>query len=301
MLSEERFTNVEEIGLRLKALRLSRNQSIAQIRGKSMTHICYQKGEEGKGSWTTLQAVASLMGASVEVYVNGAITQNIQQAIMNYLSQYKNMSIAEIAKTVGVPYTSVKVFSNSQRPQVHSIGRYVRMLQIPVKIRVMYQNKPVVPTQILPKDAIRQLQDVLDSVLTTDKAVVDTSLGKELMTVRLEQGLSKAAVSCGAGITHTSVSQVEKNQALLSTAAKVAEVLGKTIIVHIGDRIVGMHDVPKMLDLERQNRKIPIAAFARTIKTTYRTVEIFPDSEPSLKNLQRYADGLGVKLSYQLV
>ena len=298
MLSEEWFTSVEEIGLRLKALRLSRNQSIAQIRGQSMTHICYQKAEEAKGSWTTLQKAASLLGASIEVCVNGVITQNIQQAIMDYCL-HKNMSIAEMAETVGAPYTSVKVFINAQRPQVHSIGRYVRMLQIPVKIRVMYRNKPVIPTQILPKDAIRQLQDVLDSVLTTDKAVVDTSLGKELMTVRLEQGLSKAVVSCGAGITHASVSQVEKNQALLSTAAKVAEVLGKTIIVHIGDRIVGMHDVPKMLDLERQNRKIPIATFARTLKTTYRTVEIFPDSEPSLKNLQRYADGL--KLSYQLV
>ena len=300
MLSEEWFTNVEEIGLRLKALRLSRNQSIAQIRGKSMTHICYQKAEDAKGSWTTLQKVASLLGASVEVCVNGAITQNIQQAIMDYCL-HKNMSIAEMAETVGVPYTSVKVFVNAQRPQVHSIGRYIRMLRVPVKIRVMYRNKPVVPTQILPKDAIRQLQDVLDSVLFDDKTTVNTSLGKELMTVRLEQGLSKAAVSCGAGITHASVSQVERNQALLSTAAKVAEVLGKTIIVHLGDRIVGMHDVPKMLDLERQNRKIPIAAFARTIKTTYRTVEIFPDSEPSLKNLQRYADGLGVKLSYQLM
>ena len=299
MLSEEWFTNVEEIGLRLKALRLSRNQSIAQIRGQ-MTHICYQKAEEAKGSWTTLQKVASLLGASIEVCVNGVITQNIQQAIMDYCL-HKNMNIAEMAETVGVPYTSVKVFSNSQRPQVHSIGRYVRMLRVPVKIRVMYRNKPVVPTQILPKDAIRQLQDVLDSVLFDDKTTVNTSLGKELMTVRLEQGLSKAAVSCGAGITHASVSQVERNQALLSTAAKVAEVLGKTIIVHIGDRIVGMHDVPKMLDLERQNQEIPIVTFARTIKTTYRTVEIFPDSEPSLKNLQRYADGLGVKLTYQLV
>lgn len=300
MLSEEWFTNVEEIGLRLKALRLSRNQSIAQIRGRNMTHICYQKAEDAKGSWTTLQKVASLLGASIEVCVNGAITQNIQQAIMDYCL-HKNMNIAEMAETVGVPYTSVKVFVNAQRPQVHSIGRYVRMLRVPVKIRVMYRNKPVVPTQILPKDAIRQLQDVLDSVLFDDKTTVNTSLGKELMTVRLEQGLSKAAVSCGAGITHASVSQVERNQALLSTAAKVAEVLGKTIIVHIGDRIVGMHDVPKMLDLERQNQNIPIATFARTIKTTYRTVEIFPDSEPSLKNLQRYADGLGVKLSYQLV
>jgi transcriptional regulator with XRE-family HTH domain len=265
-----------------------------------MTHICYQKAEDAKGSWTTLQKVASLLGASIEVCVNGAITQNIQQAIMDYCL-HKNMNIAEMAETVGVPYTSVKVFVNAQRPQVHSIGRYVRMLRVPVKIRVMYRNKPVVPTQILPKDAIRQLQDVLDSVLFDDKTTVNTSLGKELMTVRLEQGLSKAAVSCGAGITHASVSQVERNQALLSTAAKVAEVLGKTIIVHIGDRIVGMHDVPKMLDLERQNQNIPIATFARTIKTTYRTVEIFPDSEPSLKNLQRYADGLGVKLSYQLV
>jgi predicted XRE-type DNA-binding protein/DNA-binding XRE family transcriptional regulator len=300
MLSEEWFTNVEEIGLRLKALRLSRNQSIAQIRGRNMTHICYQKAEDAKGSWTTLQKVASLLGASVEVCVNGAITQNIQQAIMDYCL-HKNMNIAEMAETVGVPYTSVKVFVNAQRPQVHSIGRYVRMLRVPVKIRVMYRNKPVVPTQILPKDAIRQLQDVLDSVLFDDKTTVNTSLGKELMTVRLEQGFSKAAVSCGAGITHASVSQVERNQALLSTAAKVAEVLGKTIIVHIGDRIVGMHDVPKVLDLERQNREIPIATFARALKTTYRTVEIFPDSEPSLKNLQRYADGLGVKLSYQLV
>lgn len=300
MLSEEWFTNVEEIGLRLKALRLSQNQSIAQIRGRSMTHICYQKAEDAKGSWVALQKVVSLLGASVEVCVNGAITQNIQQTIMDYCL-HQNMSISEIAETVGVPYTSVKVFSNSQRPQVHSIGRYVRMLRVPVKVRVMYRNKPVVPTQILPKETIQQLQDVLNSVLTTDKAVVDTSLGKELMTVRLEQGLSKAAVSCGAGITHASVSQVEKNQALLSTAAKVAEVLGKTIIVHIGGRIVGMHDVPKMLDLERQNQNIPIATFARTIKTTYRTVEIFPDSEPSLKNLQRYADGLGVKLTYQLV
>mgnify|MGYP000962926209 FL=1 len=300
MLSEEWFTNVEEIGLRLKALRLSRNQSIAQIRGRNMTHICYQKAEDAKGSWVALQKVASLLGASVEVCVNGVITQNIQQAFMDYCL-HQNMSIAEMAETVGVPYTSIKVFSNSQRPQVHSIGRYVRMLRVPVKIRVMYQNKPVVPTQILPKDAIRQLQDVLNSVLTTDKAVVDTSLGKELMTLRLEQGLSKSIVSCGAGITHASVSQVEKNQALLSTVAKVAEVLGKTIIVHLGDRIVGMHDVPKMLDLERQNQNIPIATFARTIKTTYRTVEIFPDSEPSLKNLQRYADGLGVKLTYQLV
>ena len=300
MLSEEWFTSVEEIGLRLKALRLSRNQSIAQIRGRSITHICYQKAEEAKGSWTTLQKVASLLGVSIEVCVNGVITQNIQQAIMDYCL-HKNMNTTEMAETVGVPYTSVKVFINAQRPQVHSIGRYVRMLQVPVKIRVMYRNKPVVPTQILPKDAIQQLQDVLDSVLFDDKAVVDTSLGKELMTVRLEQGLSKAAVSCGAGITHASVSQVEKNQALLSTAAKVAEVLGKTIIVQIGDRVVEMHDVPKMLDLERQNQNIPIATFARTLKTTYRTVEIFPDSEPSLKNLQRYADGLGVKLSYQLV
>ena len=298
MLSEEWFTNVEEIGLRLKALRLSRNQSIAQIRGQN--HICYQKAEDAKGSWTTLQKVASLLGASVEVCVNGAITQNIQQAIMDYCL-HKNMNIAEMAETVGVPYTSVKVFVNAQRPQVHSIGRYVRMLQIPMKIRVMYRNKPVVPTQILPKDTIQQLQDVLDSVLTADKAVVDTSLGKELMTVRLEQGLSKTIVSCIAGITHASVSQVEKNQALLSTAAKVAEVLGKNIIVQIRDRVVEMHDVPKMLDLERQNQKIPIATFARNIKTTYRTVEIFPDSEPSLRNLQRYADGLGVKLTYRLV
>lgn len=300
MLSEEWFTNVEEIGLRLKALRLSRNQSIAQIRGRNMTHICYQKAEDGKGSWLTLQTVASLMGASVEIYVNGVTTRNIQQAIMDYCL-YKNISIAEMAETVGVPYTSVKVFVNARRPQVHSIGRYVRMLQIPMKIRVMYRNKPVVPTQILPKDTIQQLQDTLDSVLTADKAVVDTSLGKELMTVRLEQGLSKAIVSCMAGTTHASVSQVEKNQALLSTAAKVAEVLGKNIIVQIGDRVVEMHDVPKMLDLERQNQKIPIATFARTIKTTYRTVEIFPDSEPSLRNLQRYADGLGVKLTYRLV
>lgn len=308
LMSNEVFSEVEEIGFRAKAARLSRGLGVSSTHKGTMTHVAYVRSEEGRGSLKNLVAVCDLLSLSVNVLYKDADgvskvidLSELREAIVDYRAKV-GATLSEVSKKMDVPYASVMVFESSQRPQVQSIGRYIRALGMKVSFSVVdAHGEHIIPTKRLaPTVANHLIKDLEKTLAIEKKKTFSTQIGSDIKKVREKKNMTKAEVSRLSGISEASVAKTEQSSSTLLTSQKVVESLGKKLEIVVDDVSVPADEIQVVLDQMRESRNITVSEFARTIGTTYRTVKIFPNTVPTSSSLQRYADGLGVKVSHKI-
>lgn len=309
--NEAVFTDIEEIGFRLKAVRLSSRTSINTLREGAMTHVAYTSVEDGRGSIGTLDDITKILEKTVEITLFAGDKEVAKTDILglrNALSDYRkdnDIARATVARTMGVPYASVNVFENAEKPRVRSFSRFISALGLRAEYVVKNADgTPVIPSEILTdKDKLKALRDELKGSVEKDMTEVkaDNRLGDQIKALREKLGLSKAEASRLAGIKDASMAKVELSNTRLTTATKVVEGMGYELRAVVGDKNIPTSELPQLLDDIRVSQGYTPSDFAREIGTTYRAVKIFPESQASLIILKRYIDGLKINVRYKLV
>lgn len=306
------FKNLEEIGFRLKAYRLSQPhdmQNIAKITRDSqmITNQSYARVEEGGGSLDAVYHALQVFKLTVNIeaeYKGGTTTltlQDIHEYIKSALID-PMVQPGDIAQKIGAPHASVSTFKKSKATRLNTIQRYADALGIKFFIKIINEkNEPVIPSNILVKakfDALVSSFNILNKN-SEDSRYSDSKLGSDIRKLRERRKLSKSAIADMSHLTESSVAKVENNRALLSSSEKVIDALGKKLIIIIDGQDIEPQDVPSVLDKIRQDRNITISDFARTIGTTYRAVKVFATSEATIASINRYTTGLKVKMSHR--
>lgn len=308
MMNSASFSEIEEVGFRVKAARLSRGLGVSAAHKGVMTHVAYVRSEEGRGSLANLVAIADVLNLTVNVELKGKDGKvsnihlsEIRDAVVAY-RESMGFTVAEIAKKMSVPYASVKVFETSNRPQVHSIGRYIRCFGMDFTFSVFdVNNEVVIPGKRLSEGSVMDLQKDLDSALNIVKKLqLESGLGDDIRKMREKKNLSKAYVSRISGINHASLVNAESSNATIVTSQKIVESMGKKLYMVVDGNKVDAKDVQIALDQIRCDRDITPSQLARKIGTTYRTVKIFPTTTPTPSSIKRYADALGVKVVHKI-
>lgn len=303
------FSDIEEVGYRLKAARIAERISINTIRDNAMTHVAYNSIEDGRGSINVLGQVAELMNATVQVKLidasDNVVAETDLENLRSTLIQYRQdnfIARSAVAKEMEVPYASVIVFETSEKPRVRSFSRYIKAIGLRAEYTVLNKDgQPIVPAEILDKDKMKKLRKEFNDSMERDMTEVrtDPRLGDGIKKIREKKGLSKAEVSRLSGIKESSVVKVEMSQTRLSTAAKVAESLGYELRIILRGENILWSDLTSELDKIRVEKGYTPSDFARQIGTTYRTVKIFPNSGASMASIMRYVDGLGINIRYK--
>lgn len=303
------FSDIEEIGYRIKASRLASRTSVNTVSVGHMTHVAYTSIEDGRGSLNVLNLAVGLMKATVEIslkdesgtVVAEADLSNLREKMIEY-RQNNHIARSAIAKSMDVPYASVIVFENSEKPRVRSFTRYISALGLTAEYIVRDEKgEAIIPANILDKDKLKKLRTEFNNSLERDMndVRVDARLGAGIKALREKKNLSKAEVARLSGIKEASVAKVELSQCRLSTAAKVAESLGYELRIVVRGESIPAADLTEFLDRIRVEQGYTPSDFARKIGTTYRTVKIFPVSGPSMASVLRYVDGLGLNIRYK--
>lgn len=305
------FSDIEEIGFRLKAVRLKSRTSINVIRNNEMTHVAYTSVEDGRGSINILHKISEMLGTTVEVKLFKEDTEVASTDLIGLrdtLAQYREANDIQrsvIAQTMGVPYASVNVFEKAAAPRVRSYSRFIDAIGIRAEYKVINDedNTPVIPAEFLDKEKIKALRADFKQSMVKDVAEIkaDNRLGDQIKALREKKGLSKAEVARMSGIKDASMAKVEQSNTRLTTAAKVVESLGCELRVIVSDQSIPAADFPEFLDKLRVSQGYTPSDFAREIGTTYRAVKIFPTSQASMSTLKRYIDGLKINVRYKLV
>lgn len=308
-LTSEVFSDVEEIGYRLKAARIASRTSVSSAHSNAMTHVAYTSIEDGRGSLNVLGQAVELSGMTVEIKLKdekGTVVAettlpHLREAMVEY-RQNNHIARSAVAKEMEVPYASVIVFETSEKPRVRSFSRYIKALGLSAEYVMRDEDgKSVVPAEILDKEKLKKIRKEFNDSLERDMNDVrtDSRLGEGIKGLRDKKNLSKAEVARLSGIKESSVAKVESSQCRLSTAAKVAESLGYDLGIVIRGESIPAADLTAKLDQIRVEQGYTPSQFARHIGTTYRTVKIFPESGASMASILRYVDGLGVAIRYK--
>ena len=308
------FTDIEEIGFRLKALRLRDRASVNGICQDVMTHVAYTSIEDGRGSVNVLAQVASLLNTHLQIKLfkddNEVWHSTDLLALRDALADYRadnDISRSHVARRMGVPYASVNVFESAVSPRIRSFSRLIEAMELRAEFtlyeKVEDADVAVIPATFLERQKLKKLQEDFKNSLAKDmsEVKVDTRLGDQIKALREKLGYSKAQVSRLSGVKDASMAKVEMSNTRLTTAAKVVESLGYDLRVVVGSETIDVADFPQYLDQVRVAKGYTPSEFAREIGTTYRAVKIFPESQVSMSTLNRYIDGLKLNVRYKLV
>lgn len=291
------FSDVEELGFRLRAVRLYRGMSVAAVRGDRMTHIAYARSEEGHGSLQNLTEIAEILELEIKTEVNGQVIP-FNQLHETIVSLRGDKSVADVSRAMESTYASVKVFEQAGRPRIQSIGRYMRALNMVSGFQVIDKEGTVInPAKITPTAILVKLQSDLSEILNKGNDTVENNgIGTKIKNLRESLSYSKADVARLSNMTQASIANVERSSALLTTSEKVIESMDRTLEVSVDGEVVKASYLQVHLDKIRQARGISVSEFANKVSATYRTVKIFPTSVPNPSSVQRYANGLGVNI-----
>jgi len=298
------FSNIEEIGFRVKASRLSRGLGVSSAHKGVMTHVAYTRSEEGRGSLSNLVAICDVLNLTVETSFKSVSGEWVKiplaearDAVVSY-REASGVSPSDLARDMSVPYASVRVFESSDRPQVRSISRYAQSLGMEFKFAVSdVHGEYVIPSKRLNQTVLAKLEKDLHQALNGyQSSHFETKLGKEIKKIREKKNMTKAEVSRLSGIGQASVAKVENSRTTLETSQKVVEALGKQLFVVFEGDTVPASEIHTALDRIRCERGITPSDFARRIGTTYRAVMVFPKAHPTVQSISRYAHGLGVEI-----
>lgn len=302
-LTKAVFSDFEEVGIRLKALRVRGKFNMSNVRTDQMSHIALVRLEEGRGSLDGLVRLASMLNATVDVRLGGDAVELAD--LRDYIKAHRQRSVtvSEAAKMVGVTHAGVTVFEDSKRPQVVSIGRYVRGLGLDLELTVKDSaGVSVIPADFIKGPELEVLQVLLKEVTVPDVGDKFTdSISAALREVRMSSGLSRRQVAAGADTTESTVVKVESETSRLETFQKVAFALNRELFIVIDGEPVTANEASAALDAVRVSRGVSLSDHARNMGTTYRAVRIFPASAVTSRTFKKYADALGVKVSHRLV
>lgn len=309
------FSNVEEIGPRLKLLRLNSGKTIsATAASAGISYITVEAVEKGSGSPWSLEETADALGAALSIKVtlpSGESTFLKFSELQSFISSYRTaakISHNNLATRAGVQSSSVKTFEASKRPSLKSISRYLDALNIKTEIQIMVDGIPEAPS----KDATSQFltpDGVVSKTHSAHKAQSDNlarAIGKKIEGYRLKADLTKAEVARRAGVAQLTVAKVEKQGGSLMTMTKIAEAVDKNLLFTLTDAEGAAIELPatqatEILEKLREVRNIDYATMARRLGTSYRTVRVFNEANRnSVFSIERYAKALGYKLGFRM-
>lgn len=314
-LANSTFSNVEEIGPRLKLLRLHSRKSVSSVAGTAgISYITVEAVEKGSGSPWSLEQTAAALGATLSIKVTLPSGQStfvefaeLQGFIKSYRTAMK-ISHNNLATRAGVQSSSVKTFESSKRPSLKSINRYLQALNIRTDIQILVNGVAETPSR-----------DETMTFLTAEGAVKKThgatkaqsedlarAIGGKLEASRVEAGLTKADTARIAGVAQLTVAKVEKQGGSLMTMTRIAEAVDRRLVFTLTDVKGAVIELPadqatEILDQLREAMGVDYSTMARRMGTSYRTIRVFNDAERnSVFAVERYAKALGFELGFRM-
>lgn len=305
LVSTSTFTNLEEIGPRLRTFRESAKIPVSRMSEKSGLSSCViVSAEKGMATTRSLQAYADALGLTLDIRATDAngITKNLTlDDLQSYVRQTREslrMTKNNLGRICGVQGGSVNVFESSARTNIKSAARYIEGLGTTLEIGFNVDGKDVeLP---LPRTARK---------LTTRKESnnLTTAVGEAIKAQRMKTGISKLDLARRVGIAHATIYKIEQGLSTsLPTFNATAQALGYNVVVTLSDGKGTVlespaHHVTSVLNSLREASGISIAEMARRMDTTYRTVKIFADgSRNPIPSIERYATALGITLGVRL-
>lgn len=317
---ESPLSSVEGIGPSLGLVRRQKRQTIYQVAQKvGGTYDVVRTVENGRGSPAMIQSIADALGTDISITAisEQGITKLRMSELRDYIRQTRQamkITVAELARRVGVHSTSVTVFESSVRPQIRSVNRYLVALGVTVQINLTVDGEAFVPDHNLGKDsnsartyaaAVAAPKKVGAYKNETESDFVK-SIARDLVSVRKAKGLSKLKLSKDSGLTYLSIDNAESSSGSLVTFSAYAAGLGKNLIITLTDQSGAVVEttaamVPQILDAIRESKGVSSSEMARRMNTTYRSVRIFGDGKRNpVKSIERYATVLGIVLGHRL-
>lgn len=305
------FTDVEEIGFRCKAIRLSRQLSVSSVRADHMTDSAYVRSESGKGSLNTLIKINELLNINTILMIKDKNTDHVNEIklsdIHDFLKDYRqknNYSVSRLANIAKVPYASIEVFENTNRPQVNSISKYLHAMNIDYSIamydatngKILDLSKIVHPLQL---EKVQEEFNKKTKMNNLDNDFI-VSVGESIKNFREKKNITKSSNAKIAGLTDTSVAKVESGKSMFSTIQKVLNAMNAEMFITINGKDIPLLDVTKYLDNIRETRSISASDMSRKIGTTYRAVKIFTESQPTPGTVYRYAHALDLDIKCKI-
>lgn len=309
------FSNVEEIGPRLKLLREHSGKTVsATASAAGVSYITVEAVEKGSGSPWSLMETADALGAQVSIKVtlpSGDSAYVEFGELQNFISSYRQaakITHNSLANRAGVQSSSVKTFETSKRPSLKSISRYLNALNLKTEIQILVDGKPVTATSDQTKSFLT-VEGEVKKTPTTQKAHSDTlarAIGAKLEEARLDAGLTKAETGRLAGVAQLTVAKVEKQGGTLSIMTQIAGAVDRKLVFTLTDVSGNTIELPAdqatdVLDQLREKMGIDFATMARRVGTSYRTMRVFNDaSRNSIFSVERYAKALGFTLGFRM-
>lgn len=305
LVSTSTFTNLEEVGPRLRSFREAAKIPVSRISEKSGLSSCViVSAEKGMATTRSLQAYADALGLTIEVRATDAngITKNLNlddlQSYVRKTRESLNMTKNSLGRLCGVQGGSVNVFETSSRTNIKSAARYIDGLGTKLEISLKSEGQDVdLP---LPSTA-RKLATRKESNNLT------AAVGDAIKAERIKNGISKLELARRVGIAHATIYKIEQGLSTsLPTFNATAQALGYNVIVTLSDGKgtvleAPAHHVTAVLNSLREVSGISIADMARRMDTTYRTVKIFADGARNpIPGIERYATALGITLGVRL-
>lgn len=303
-LTSSTFTNVGEIGPRLKMVRQAAKFPVSRMVAKSGMHDCVILAvEKGASTPVSVQTYADSLGVTVSITATNSLGVETE-VNLNDLQEYikdtrhaRGMTRNVLARKAGVQSSSVEVFENCDRPTLKSTMRYLSALEVNLVVQLQVNDTALELT--LPDSAtVTQTADVSPLALSL-------ALAKTITDRRVELDMSKAETSRLAGVSQISVAHIETASGSLPAVSNVAKALGMNLMITMTDTSGNVMEcaadaVPVFLDKLRETSGFTVSEMARRIGTTYRAVRIFPDGTRNpVAAIERYAAALGVTLGHR--
>lgn len=314
-LANSTFSNVEEIGPRLKLLRLAAGKSVSAVASVAgISYITVEAVEKGSGSPWSLESTAAALGATLSIKVtlpSGQSTYVEFSELQSFISSYRiamKISHNNLATRAGVQSSSVKTFEASKRPSLKSINRYLHALNIKTDIQILIDGVAATPSR-----------DETATFLTAEGAVKKThgatkgvsdnlarAIGSSLEAARDEANLTKADTARLAGVAQLTVAKVEKQGGSLMTMTRIAAAVDRRLVFTLTDIKGAVIELPaaqatEILDQLREAMGVDYSTMARRMGTTYRTIRVFNDADRnSVFAVERYAKALGFTLGFRM-
>lgn len=309
------FSNVEEIGPRLKLLRLNSGKTIsATASSAGISYITVEAVEKGSGSPWSLEETAAALGAELSIKVTlptGQSTYVEFSELQGFIASYRKaakITHNSLANRAGVQSSSVKTFETSKRPSLKSISRYLQALNIKTEIQILINGTPASPSKA---DTMTFLTEEggVNKTTTVQKAHSDTlarAIGAQLAAARHDAGLTKADTGRLAGVAQLTVAKVEKQGGTLSIMTKIAEAVDRKLVFTLTDVNGAVVELPanqatEILDQLREAMGVDFSTMARRVGTSYRTMRVFNEANRnSVFSVERYAKALGFTLGFRM-
>jgi transcriptional regulator with XRE-family HTH domain len=310
------FSNLEEIGPRLRLLRVSLGLNVSNVAERAgLNYITVATVEKGSSSPATIEAVADALNAELIVravaqdgYHSSQVKLSELQGLIAATRRSRNLTLSEVGNLAGAQPSSVSVFENSGRPLVRSVKRYLEALGFDLEIEIQINGEAFIPTEGDNRSTKHAQNDLITTSATYgmfEKGFTST-IGSALLARREDMNLTKTELCERMGAAQQTISRIESGRGSLSSISAYAKSVGLNLALTLTDGSGRELETPtekiaEVLDTVRQARGLSVAQMARLIGTTYRAVKNFPDgSQAQVQSIERYANALGMSVGHKL-